>query len=120
MVVIIEPIQVMASSGEANLLPTAEQIEAALEGVLDPELGVNIVALGLIYGIEVSPEGIVQLRMTMTTPACPLRTYLARQIAMQLSRIGGITGLRIEWTWDPPWTPEKMRPTARQQLGFPA
>lgn len=110
----------MTSGNDVHLLPTTEQIEAALENVLDPELGVNIVDLGLIYGIEVSLEGIVLLRMTMTTPACPLRTYLARQIAMQLSRTDGIAGLRIEWTWDPPWTPEMMRPTARRQLGLSA
>lgn len=99
-------------------LPTEEQVLDALRGVDDPEIGINIVDLGLIHGIDVSSGG-VHIKMTMTTPACPLHSYLssASQDAIH-KRFPDVGAVDIEMVWDPPWDPDKMAPAAKQQLGW--
>lgn len=99
-------------------LPTEEQIRNALREVDDPEIGINIIDLGLVYGVQVS-DGNVYVRMTMTTPACPLHAYLstASQEAIR-RRFPEIRRVEIELVWDPPWEPAKMSPAAKQQLGW--
>lgn len=99
-------------------LPTEEQILDALRGVYDPEIGINIVDLGLIYGIDISSVG-MRIRMTMTTPACPLHGYLssASRDAIQ-KRFPEVGAVDIEMVWDPPWDPARMSPLAKKQLGW--
>lgn len=95
-----------------------EQICEALKQVFDPEIGVNIVDLGLIYKVEIKPEE-VYIQLTMTSPACPLHGVITRNMDKVLRQtfpdLGPIT---IELVWEPPWTPEMLSDTAKKQLGW--
>jgi metal-sulfur cluster biosynthetic enzyme len=93
------------------------QIMAALASVADPELGVNIVDLGLIYSVEMSPEGDVRVVMTMTTPACPLHAWVTRAAREAITDlVEGVRSVKIEIVWKPPWRPMMMSEKARRQL----
>jgi len=96
-----------------------ERVEEALREVIDPEVGVNVVDLGLVYSVNLE-GGAVRVVMTMTTPACPLGPYL-HQAAEAAVRRGApeVESITIELVWDPPWTPERMSLAARRQLGWP-
>lgn len=94
-------------------------IYEALRRVLDPEVGVNIVDLGLIYGVACDGEA-VRVDLTLTTPACPLSSTMTREIRVAL-RDAGVTGeVDVNIVWEPPWQPEMMTAAAREQLGWPA
>ncbi len=100
-------------------VPTEEQIRAALSEVNDPEIGINIVDLGLIYVIETSSAGVF-VKMTMTTPACPLHTYLSRTSEETIRRhCPDAPPVHIELVWEPAWSPARMSSAARKQLGWP-
>ncbi len=88
-----------------------------LRTVIDPELGINIIDLGLVY--QASQEGtLARVQMTMTTPACPMGPYLEEQVKESLLSVPlGISEVEVEVVFDPPWSPEKMTPEAREQLG---
>ncbi len=93
------------------------QIMAALASVIDPELGVNIVDLGLVYSVEMTPEGDVRVVMTMTTPACPLHAYVTREAKEAIDGlVEGVRSVKIEIVWEPPWRPMMMSEKARRQL----
>ncbi|WP_218104042.1 metal-sulfur cluster assembly factor [Thermogemmatispora onikobensis] len=94
------------------------EIYEALHEVDDPELGVNLVDLGLIYGIQLTPEGFVTIRMTLTTPGCPMHESLADGVGAALARIPELTGGEIELVWEPRWTPERLTPEGRRLLGL--
>lgn len=89
-------------------------IEEALRDVIDPELGINIVDLGLIYGIVIEPDGTTVIDMTLTSAACPLTDVIEDQAAQSLE--GLVDGFRINWVWMPPWGPECITPDGREQL----
>lgn len=93
-------------------LPTAETVSAALLDVIDPELGYNIVDLGLIYGVAID-GGTVDISMTMTTPGCPAQDYIVSGVERRLALEDGITGIFVDVVWDPPWSPGKMSPAAK-------
>ncbi len=97
---------------------TEEQALDALRQVIDPEIGVNIVDLGLVYSVDVQP-GRIHAAITMTTRACPLHTVLtaAAESALRQAAPPG-TDVRVEIVWDPPWNPAMMSPAAKQQLGW--
>ncbi len=88
----------------------------ALRQVYDPEAGISIVDLGLIYGVE-AQEGVVTLRMTFTTEACPAGPILEHGAATALRALPGVREVRIEITFDPPWTPDRITPDGRAMLG---
>jgi metal-sulfur cluster biosynthetic enzyme len=93
-------------------------IREALRGVLDPEVGVNIVDLGLVYGVALDGDG-ARIDLTMTTPACPLGETLVRETEAAL-REAGVTGpIDVNIVWEPPWRPDMMSVAAREQLGWP-
>jgi metal-sulfur cluster biosynthetic enzyme len=95
---------------------TEADILGALREVVDPELGVNIVDLGLVYGVRVD-RGDVYITMTMTSPACPLRDYLQDLVESTVtSRVAGATRVVVEIVDDPPWTEDLMSEAARRQL----
>jgi metal-sulfur cluster biosynthetic enzyme len=99
--------------------PTAADIEEALRDVIDPELGINIVDLGLVYGLTVDQSNNVVIDMTLTSAACPLTDVIEDQAATSLD--GMVNSFRINWVWMPPWGPEKITPDGREQmraLGF--
>lgn len=94
-----------------------EQVLAALGDVWDPELGLDVVALGLIYDVRVSGDRI-EVDMTLTTPGCPVSEQLPveAESAVRAALPGADVALRV--VWDPPWTPERLSPLALEQLGF--
>ncbi|MBM3144821.1 MAG: DUF59 domain-containing protein [Chloroflexi bacterium] len=97
---------------------TPDAILETLKVVLDPEVGVNIVDLGLIYKVEIRSEELY-IQLTMTSPACPLHGVIARNMDKALRRAYPNLGeMTIELVWDPPWSPEMMSDSARKQLGW--
>jgi metal-sulfur cluster biosynthetic enzyme len=96
---------------------TDTEVREALREVVDPELGVNIVDLGLVQKIELA-DGEVRIIMTMTTPACPLRDYIQDLVESMLAdRLGRAQRVAVTIVDDPPWSPEMMSEAARRQLG---
>ena len=101
-----------------STLPLEDQVRAKLDLVLDPELGVSIVALGLIYEIFVTPEGVCKILMTLTTIGCPLFGQIQKEIEDKVMEINAIEEVEIELSFDPPWSPDKMTLEAKVQLGL--
>jgi FeS assembly SUF system protein len=95
----------------------AEVIEA-LRTIFDPEIPVNVYELGLIYLVEVSGEGAVAIRMTLTSPHCPAVQSMPAEIEAKVRTISGVTDVSIDLVWDPPWDQIKMSEAARLQLGM--
>lgn len=99
-------------------MTTPDQIREALRHIIDPELGINIVDLGLVYGIDVKGDGI-RVTMTMTTRACPLGESLAEQAeATIMENVQGVRSVSVDLAWDPPWQPSMMSDAARKRLGW--
>ena len=95
-----------------------EQILDTLKAVIDPEVGINIVDLGLVYEVEVKPEE-VYIQITMTSPACPLHGVITSNMDKELRKAFLSLGpMTIELVWDPPWSPQMMSETAKKQLGW--
>lgn len=97
---------------------TQEQVYSALRKCMDPEIPVNVVDLGLVYGIKVNEKNDVDIEMTMTTRGCPLHDTLVSDVKRYVSKITGIGGVNVSIVWDPPWSIDKMEPSVREQLGF--
>ena len=97
--------------------PSIDDLEEAMRDVVDPELGINVVDLGLIYGIQ-AENGVATIDMTLTSAACPLTDVIEEQTRAALT--GGGTGLvndiKINWVWMPPWGPDKITEDGREQL----
>jgi FeS assembly SUF system protein len=94
------------------------QVLEALRTCYDPEIPVNIYELGLIYGVHVDEAGVVDIRMTLTSPHCPAVQSLPAEIETKVKDLDGVTDVKIELVWDPPWDPSKMSEAARLQLGM--
>ena len=93
---------------------TAADVKEALHQVIDPELGIDVIDLGLVYGIEIDELGRAIITMTLTTPACPLTDLIEDECASTLA--GLVEEFRIDWTWQPRWSMEKITPEGREQL----
>ncbi|MFE6857831.1 metal-sulfur cluster assembly factor [Nocardia sp. NPDC057668] len=110
---------VEATEPEAELteeeIKFLEDLEEAMRDVVDPELGINVVDLGLVYGMKVT-DGICKLDMTLTSPACPLTDVIEDQSRNALVRSGLVEDLQINWVWMPPWGPDKITEDGREQL----
>lgn len=89
-----------------------------LKNVLDPELGISIVDIGLVYDVKVDKKGGVTVIMTLTTMGCPLFELMAEPIKQELKKIPGVKKVEVELTFDPPWSPKKMSKEAKIKLGF--
>lgn len=94
------------------------QVVDALREVYDPELGVNVIDLGLVYAVALGACGEVRVDMTLTTPGCPMHESLGSGVAAALSGVPGITRGEVRLVWDPPWDPSRMTAEGRRQLGF--
>jgi metal-sulfur cluster biosynthetic enzyme len=95
-----------------------DDVTQALKTVEDPEAGMNIVDLGLVYGIAVEP-GRVRVEMTMTSPACPVGAYLVDESAAAIRSVAPAgTDVQVDLVWEPPWTPERMSPEAQSRFGW--
>jgi metal-sulfur cluster biosynthetic enzyme len=103
-----------ATSGTPATPANVADVEEALRDVVDPELGINVVDLGLIYGITVDSEAQAIIDMTLTSAACPLTDVIEDQAATALE--GLVDGFRINWVWMPPWGPDKITEDGRDQL----
>jgi metal-sulfur cluster biosynthetic enzyme len=96
---------------------TVEDVEEALANVIDPELGLDFVELGLIYGVELSAEN-VHVTFTLTSPGCPIGPQVAEQIDEFVSELDGVQSVTSEMTFTPPWTPDRMSEDAKFALGY--
>lgn len=106
---------VAAATADAGL---EERIVAALRTVYDPEIPVNVYDLGLIYAIDVGADGAVEIRMTLTAPACPVAGMMPGLVESAVRQVDGVTAVKVDLVWDPPWSKERMSDEARLQLGM--
>jgi metal-sulfur cluster biosynthetic enzyme len=98
-------------------MPSVEEVEAALTNVIDPELGLDFVELGLIYGIEVDGPD-VHVTFTLTSPGCPIGPQVSEQIEEFVGELEGVEAVESSMVFTPPWTPERMSEDAKFALGF--
>ena len=99
--------------------PGPDALRDLLRDVIDPEIGINIVDLGLLYDIRLSGDGVAAIRITLTTPGCPLGGYLTDAIHDTLQDVPGVSSVDVQIVWDPPWDPDKMMSDwAKDQLGW--
>ncbi|MGE0553236.1 MAG: metal-sulfur cluster assembly factor [Gemmatimonadales bacterium] len=96
---------------------TADSVRKALRAVKDPELGLNIIDLGLVYEVEVSEAHDVVVKMTLTSPGCPAGPEIMEDARLVVQQMEGVNSATIELVWEPYWTPEKMDPRVRAFLG---
>jgi metal-sulfur cluster biosynthetic enzyme len=101
-------------SGTTDSSPDVEDVIEALRDVVDPELGVNVVDLGLVYGVSIDTDRVATLDMTLTSAACPLTDVIEDQTQVALD--GLVSDFKINWVWLPPWGPEKITEDGREQL----
>ena len=94
------------------------QVIEALRTCFDPEIPVNIYEMGLIYGLEIGHDGAVGIRMTLTSPHCPAVQSLPAEIESKVREVNGVSDVKIDLVWEPPWDPSKMSEAARLQLGM--
>ena len=109
-----------SSGGPAPSGPYAEreqQITAGLKKVYDPEIPMNIVDLGLIYGMEWKGDD-VTVHMTLTAPGCPVAGILAEEVKTTIEKVPGVRSATVDMVWEPPWTPERMSEFAKRQFGY--
>ncbi len=94
----------------------ADAVRKALRQVKDPEIGLNIIDLGLVYDVEVE-DGEVHIKMTLTSPGCPVGPQIMGDADQAARMLDGVTGVEVELVWEPFWTPEKIDPKVRAFLG---
>ena len=94
-----------------------DKIIEVLKQVVDPEIGINVWDLGLIYGVEVDEADRVNIKMTLTVPGCPLAAYLVQAVKLKLQE-AGFRDVNVELVWEPRWTPERMSDKAKEMLGW--
>jgi metal-sulfur cluster biosynthetic enzyme len=98
-------------------LAIQEDITDILRTVVDPEIGLNIVDLGLIYEIQLQ-ERKALVKMTLTTPGCPLHATISQDVKEKVESLDGIQEADVQIVWDPPWTVDRLSPEAKKELGF--
>ncbi|HEU4892845.1 MAG TPA: DUF59 domain-containing protein [Vicinamibacterales bacterium] len=114
-----------ATTETAALQPDAARTQAlkpaildAIRTVFDPEIPVNIFELGLIYDVLVDANGVAGIRMTLTAPGCPAAQSLPVEVARKAKAVEGVTDVKVDVVWDPPWTKDRMSDAAKLQLGM--
>ena len=96
---------------------TSDAVMSCLENVIDPELGINVVDLGLIYNIKIE-QGKISVDMTLTTPGCPMAGMIAGSVEQEIRKTFEDADVEVSLVWDPPWSPELLSPSAKEQLGY--
>ncbi len=94
------------------------QIIEVVQTVYDPEIPVNIYELGLIYNLDVTAEGVVDVKMTLTSPACPVAGSLPGEVENRIRSVDGVTDVTLELVWEPPWSPDLMSESAKLALNL--
>jgi metal-sulfur cluster biosynthetic enzyme len=97
---------------------TTDVVQKALRQVKDPELGLNIVDIGLVYGLEVNDQGDVRVKMTLTSPGCPSGAEIMQDAKQVVEDLEGAGRVDIDLVWEPYWTPERMDPRVKAFMGF--
>jgi len=105
-------------NGAVDVTKIHDEVITTLKTIFDPEIPVNIYELGLIYDVEVSPGGGVQIKMTLTSPACPVAGSLPPEVEEKVRQVPGVTEANVEIVWDPMWNQDMMTEEARLQLGL--
>jgi len=108
------PVGDAPAGAPASAGPETEDVLEALRDVVDPELGINVVDLGLVYGVTVGEDRLATIDMTLTSAACPLTDVIEDQARAALD--GLVNDFRINWVWMPPWGPDKITEDGREQL----
>ena len=106
------------AQAQAAIAAVEEGIVEALKTVYDPEIPVNIYEMGLIYDLNVESDGRVQIKMTLTSPGCPVAGSLPGEVKDKVESVPGVAGAEVEVVWDPVWNPSMMSEAARLQLGM--
>ncbi len=107
---------VPAAEVTAATMPTEEQVLEALKVVKDPEIPVNVVDLGLIYGVDINPDGVIDITMTLTSVGCPVQDLIRADAEMAVSRLDNVNEVNVEFVWTPPWGPDKMTEDGKRQM----
>ena len=107
-----------APQGNGDGVPSSGTVLETLRNVYDPELGINIVDLGLVYDVEVTPDGVVRIEYTLTTMGCPIGPLIEQQMQALLETVDGVKDVHAEMVLRPPWTPEMMSEEAKAALGY--
>jgi FeS assembly SUF system protein len=102
----------------ASVEELKQSVVDVLKTVYDPEIPVDIYELGLIYDVNVEPSGDVAIRMTLTSPMCPVAESLPPEVEEKVRGVAGVTEVKIDLVWEPPWTPSLMSEAARLELGM--
>jgi FeS assembly SUF system protein len=114
--------EIEVSEEEVSPLEVPTNLETPIIEVLhtcfDPEIPVDIYELGLIYGIDIQPSGEVNIRMTLTSPGCPVAGSLPGEVEEKVRSVPGVTAAKVELVWDPPWCMDNMSEAAKLQLGM--
>lgn len=97
---------------------TEKEIRAALRGVKDPELNLDLVVLGLVYDVEVQDAGHVHARISLTSPMCPVAGQIVEDAKQAILGVAGVASAEVQLTFDPPWTPDRIAPLIRASLGL--
>jgi len=103
---------------EPDLEGLRQRIVEALQTIYDPEIPVNIYELGLVYEVHLDRQGRALIRMTLTTPGCPVAQSFPMEVESRVKAVEGVTDAAVELVWDPPWDPSRMSEAARLELGF--
>lgn len=108
----------MIESQKDNNPELREQVAAMLRTVYDPEIPVNIYELGLIYELDVSDDGDVSIKMTLTAPNCPAAGFIPAEVEAKARAVEGVRDVKVELVWEPPWDKSRMSEAARLELGI--
>jgi FeS assembly SUF system protein len=112
-----------APAPEASAAPSAaddvhDRIVQMLTTIYDPEIPVNIYEMGLVYDLGITADGDVTILMTLTSPSCPVAESLPPEVEAKVGSVEGVRAVKVDLTWDPPWTPERMSEAAKLELGY--
>ena len=110
--------QPQANPDVGNEAAIRENVIDVLRTIFDPEIPVNIYELGLIYDITVAPGGATSIRMTLTSPMCPVAEELPSEVEFKTRAVAGVTSVELDLVWDPPWSPDMMTEAAKLELGM--
>ena len=122
--IVMQPLATMQprAAAQSPVARSAGEIEQdvieVLRTIFDPEIPVNIYEMGLIYEIDVDASGRVLVRMTLTSPGCPVARSLMPEVERKIAAVPGVTDVYVELVWDPPWDPSRMSDAAKLQLGM--
>lgn len=100
-----------------NISVSKDRVLASLRKIYDPEIPFNIVDLGLIYEIDVD-DGDIYIKMTLTAPGCPLWQLITEQVKEAVKSIDGVKNVEVDLVWDPPWSPDRISPELKEELGL--